>query len=111
EYEDDEDVEDDGGNKFGIFISSVRLLGIIFMSSHLCSDATYKLVWQGFPVLIIGTTDLNKAFHPFGLAICSNEKTKDFEFIFNYIPIRLQKINKDLLKPTALICDAADSIN
>ncbi|CAF4641731.1 unnamed protein product [Rotaria sp. Silwood2] len=55
------------------------------MSSHLCSDATYKLVWQGFPVLIIGTTDLNKAFHPFGLAIY-------------------------LLKPTALICDAADSI-
>ncbi|CAF3126805.1 unnamed protein product [Rotaria sp. Silwood2] len=110
EYEDDEDVEDDGGNKFRIFISSVRLLGIISMSSHLCSDATYKLVWQGFPVLIIGTTDLNKAFHPFGLAICSNEKTKDFEFIFNCIQIGLQKINKDLLKPTALICDAADSI-
>ncbi|CAF1480218.1 unnamed protein product [Rotaria sp. Silwood1] len=42
EYEDDEDVEDDGGNKFRIFISSVRLLGIISMSSHLCSDATYK---------------------------------------------------------------------
>ncbi|CAF3947109.1 unnamed protein product, partial [Rotaria sp. Silwood1] len=66
--------------------------------------------WQGFPVLIIGTTDLNKAFHPFGLAICSNEKTKDFEFIFNCIQIGLQRINKDLLKPTALICDAADSI-
>ncbi|CAF4034974.1 unnamed protein product, partial [Rotaria magnacalcarata] len=51
-----------------------------------------------------------KAFHPFGLAICSNEKTKDFEFIFNCIQIGLKKINKDLLKPTALICDAADAI-
>ncbi|CAF1431807.1 unnamed protein product [Rotaria magnacalcarata] len=110
EYEDDEDVEENDGNLFRIFISSIRLLNIISMSSHVCSDATYKLVWQGFPVLIVGTTDLNKAFHPFGLAICSNEKTKDFEFIFNCIQIGLKKINKDLLKPTALICDAADAI-
>ncbi|CAF4405991.1 unnamed protein product [Rotaria sp. Silwood2] len=105
-----EDVEENDGNQFRIFISSIRLLNSISMSSHVCSDATYKLVWQGFPVLIVSTTDLNKAFHSFGLAICSDEKTKDFEFIFNCIQIGLKKINKDLLKPTALICDAADSI-
>ncbi|CAF3358563.1 unnamed protein product, partial [Rotaria socialis] len=69
---DGEDVEENDGNKFRIFMSSLRLLNIISMSSHLCSDATYKLVWQGFLVLIVGTTDLNRAFHPFGLAICSN---------------------------------------
>ncbi|CAF1223319.1 unnamed protein product [Rotaria sordida] len=109
EYEDDEDIEEDG-NKFRTFISSVRLLNIASMSSHLHADATYKLVWQGFPVLIVGTTDFNKAFHPFGLAVCSNEKTKDFEFIFNTIQVGMQKINKDLLKPTALISDAADAI-
>ncbi len=108
EYEDDEDVEDDGGNKFRIFISSVRLLKIASMSQHIHADATYKLIWQGFPALVIGTTDLNKAFHPFGLAICSNEKTKDFQFIFCSLQISMQKINKDLLKPTALISDAAD---
>ncbi|CAF4168170.1 unnamed protein product [Rotaria sordida] len=109
EYEDDEDIEEDG-NKFRIFISSVRLLNIASMSSHFHADATYKLVWQGFPVLIVGTTDFNKAFHPFGLAVCSNEKTKDFEFIFNSIQVGMQKINKDLLKPTALISDAAGAI-
>ncbi|CAF2821308.1 unnamed protein product [Rotaria sp. Silwood2] len=83
-YEDQEyeDVKDNDGNKFRIFISSIRLLNMISMSQHIHADATYKLVWQGFPVLVIGTTDFNKAFHPFGLAICSNEKTKDFEFIF-----------------------------
>ncbi|CAF1299447.1 unnamed protein product [Rotaria sordida] len=109
EYEDDEDIEEDG-NKLRIFISSVRLLNIASMSSHFHADATYKLVWQGFPVLIVGTTDFNKAFHPFGLAVCSNEKTKDFEFIFNSIQVGMQKINKDLLKPTALISDAAGAI-
>ncbi|CAF4737801.1 unnamed protein product [Rotaria sp. Silwood2] len=109
EYEDNEDIEEDG-NKFHIFISSVRLLNIASISSHLHADATYKLVWQGFPVLIVGTTDFNKAVHPFGLAVCSNETIKDFEFIFNSIQVGMQKINKDLLKPTALISDAADAI-
>ncbi|CAF4975592.1 unnamed protein product, partial [Rotaria socialis] len=78
---------EDSGNKFRVFISSVCLLNIASISSHINADATYKLVWQGFLVLIVGTTDLNKKFHPFGLAICSNEKTKDFEFIFNGIQI------------------------
>lgn len=110
ENNDEEKGEDNDENKFRIFISSVRLLNIASMSSHINADATYKLIWQGYPVLIIGTTDLNKMFHPFGLAICSNEKTKDFQFIFNSIQIDMQKINKELLKPTALVADAADAI-
>ncbi|CAF1545409.1 unnamed protein product, partial [Rotaria sp. Silwood1] len=108
--EEDDDEEDINGNIFRVFLSSVRLLNIASISSHVHADATYKLIWQGFPVLVIGTTDLKKVFHPFGLAICSNEQTKDFEFIFNSAQIGLKKINKNLLKPSALISDAADSI-
>ncbi|CAF1531286.1 unnamed protein product, partial [Rotaria sordida] len=67
-YNDEEDVD---GNKFRVFLSTVRLLNIASISSHIHADATYKLIWQGFPALIIGTTDLKKVFHPFGLAICS----------------------------------------
>ncbi|CAF0739340.1 unnamed protein product [Rotaria sordida] len=80
------------------------------MSQHIHADATYKLIWQGFSVLIIGTTDFNKALHPFDLARYSNEKTTYFEFIFNSIQIGMQKINKALLKSTILISDAANSI-
>ncbi|CAF1367392.1 unnamed protein product [Rotaria sordida] len=109
-YEDDQDIEDDGENKFRIFISSIRSLNVAFTSSHIHANVTYKLVWLGYPVLIVGTTDVNKSFHPFGLAICSNEKTEDFEFISNNIQNGMQVINKDLLKPTALISDAADAI-
>ncbi|CAF1487839.1 unnamed protein product, partial [Rotaria sordida] len=77
-YDDEEyeDVEDGGGNKFRVFISSIRLLNIASMSQHIHADATYKLIWQRFPVLVPGTTNSDKTFHPFGLAICSNEKTK-----------------------------------
>ncbi|CAF1550987.1 unnamed protein product [Adineta ricciae] len=108
--EDDEDVEDYQGSRFRIFISSLRLLNITLLSSHINADATYKLVWQGFPVLVVGTTDLKKSFHPFGLSICSNEKTKDFEFIFKSIQLGLVNTNKGLFKPTALVSDAADAI-
>lgn len=110
ELEDDEDVEDDNENKFHVFISTKRLLSIAHQSTHLHADATYKLVWQGFPVLIVGTTDLNKCFHPFGLAICTNEKTKDFEFIFSGIQIGFEKLQLDTFKPKALVSDAADAI-
>ncbi|CAF1023430.1 unnamed protein product [Rotaria sordida] len=109
-YEDDQDIEDDGENKFRIFISFICLLNIASTSSHIHANATHKLVWQGYPVLIVETTDLNKSFHPFGLATCSNGKTEDFEIIFNSIQIGMQVINKDLLKPTASISDAADAI-
>ncbi|CAF2936935.1 unnamed protein product, partial [Rotaria sp. Silwood2] len=110
EDENEEDEEDVDGNKFRVFLSSVRLLNIASISSHIHADAAYKLIWQVFPVLITGTTDLKKVFHPFGLAICSNEKTEDFEFIFNSIQIGLEKTKKDLLKSSALVSDTADSI-
>ena len=112
--DDDEDIEEDEEETneriFRFFLSSVRLLNIASVATHINADATYKLVWQGFPVLVIGTTDLNKSFHPFGLAVCSNEQTKDFEFIFNAVQIGIRKINKNLLKPKALVSDAADAI-
>ena len=111
---DDEDYEDDEEETseriFRFFLSSVHLLNIVSVATHICADATYKLVWQGFPVLVIGTTDLNKTFHPLGLAVCSNEQTKDFEFIFKAVQIAMEKINKNPLQPTALVSDAADAI-
>jgi len=32
------------------------------------ADTTYKLIWQGFPVLLLGTTDHNRKFHLRGIA-------------------------------------------
>ncbi|CAF2911546.1 unnamed protein product [Rotaria sp. Silwood2] len=111
-YDDEEyeDVDDTSGRIFRLFLSSVRFLNIGSVASHINAGATFKLVWQGFPVLVIGTTDLSKAFHPLGLAICSNEKAEDFELICNALQIGMQKIKKNLLKPKALVWNAADSI-
>jgi hypothetical protein len=104
------DLDRDDGAYFAFFISTKRLLNIAAKSTHLHADATYKLIWQGYPVLIVGTTDLSKSFHPFGLAVCCSEKKKDFIFLFNSLQIGLNKIDKPPIQPIALVCDASFAI-
>ena len=108
--EDDDEDEKNSGVYFALFISTKRLLEIASRATHIHADATYKLIWQGFPVLVVGTTDLNKAFHPFGLAVCKDEQTKDFEFLFESLQIGLDKIGKPRIEPSALVSDASFAI-
>ena len=68
---------------YKLFISTVRLLKLANKADTINADATYKLVWNGSPVLINGHTDMDKKFHPIGLAICKHERGEEFEFIFN----------------------------
>ena len=66
----------------------VAKLFFSFQNAHTMSDATYKIVYEGYPVLTIGTTDKSKQFHPFGLAITYEEQTEDFsqsKWELNYI--------------------------
>ena len=37
------------------------------------TDGTYKIVWQGNPLLLIGTLDFDRVFHPLGLSLNSRE--------------------------------------
>ena len=74
-------------------MTTKRLSLIANKSSKIHADATYKLNWQGFPVLIVGTTDSDRKFHPIGLSVCIEEKQKDFEFIFKVIRDGLFKLD------------------
>ena len=59
----------------------------------------------GFPCLIAGTTDMDRHFHPFGFAVCSNEVEEDFRFIFESIKDHNHD-NKNLI----LVSDSSDAI-
>ena len=59
-------------------------------NKHLCADATYKLIQHGYPILLVGTTDRDKVFHPFGIAMCSNETDEAFKCIFSQLKILLK---------------------
>ena len=61
-------------------------------------------------MLLVGTTDMDCYFHVFGMAMCSNEKTADFKFIFESISYGLPKVNQGRYEPEVLISDGADPI-
>ncbi|CAF3875317.1 unnamed protein product [Rotaria sp. Silwood1] len=73
------------------------------------ADTTYKLLGQGFPVLIVSTTNLDRHFHLFGMAVCYNEATQNFRFIFRALQEGLQKLNLEEINPEFLITDCADA--
>ncbi|CAF2907650.1 unnamed protein product [Rotaria sp. Silwood2] len=112
--DDDDNVsnDDDDKNKFRFFVTTKRLLFNASISNKIHVDATYKLIWQGFPCFIIGTTDMIKQFHPYGFAVCSNEKEKDFEFIFSCICDGLRNLNLQMNEQElVLIADGAEAIS
>ena len=93
-----------------LFFTTKRLLDMTKKSKHLCADATFKLIQHGYPILLVGTTDRDKAFHPFGVVMCSNETDEAFKFIFQSIKDTVKDVyNFDYLL-TILIADAADAI-
>lgn len=76
----DSKIQYDPEPMFQIFISTKSLLAAT--SNILHADVTYKCVWQGYPILMVGITDRDKHYHHFGIGVCSNETTRDFIFLF-----------------------------
>lgn len=95
----------------GVF-SSQRLLRNVTMASVLHCDATYKLLWQNFPLLIIGVTDKCRSFHPVAFCLSSNETAKAFEFFFETLKIKVfEMYGANLLEILEYLqSDAADAI-
>ena len=90
---------------FGIFFTTNRLLSLIRKSDAVNIDATYKLVWNSFPCIIVGTTDKNCHFHPFGFALISNETSRDYQFVFESL-----RVFDSSYSPKYLIADCAQAI-
>lgn len=102
--------EDENNVDFRFIVTTKLLLQQAIGQEKLHTDATYKLVWQGFPVLLLGTTDLYRSFHPFGIAVCTSEKQKDFEFVFAAVKQGVQNTFDKEFAPKFLIADASKAI-
>ena len=93
-------------------ISNLTIKRLLFngtLSNKIHADATYKLIWQGFPCFLIRTTDIIKQLHRYGIAVCLDEK--DFEFIFISIRDGLRHLNGLMNEHNlVLIADSSDPI-
>lgn len=102
--------EEDDNTTFRFAIGTKSLLKLATLATNLHADATYKLTWQGFPVLVVGTTDKAKRFHPLCMAISSSERKEDFVMLFDALKRGALTLYDFNIEPKALICDAAKSI-
>ncbi|KAJ8708601.1 hypothetical protein PYW08_009983 [Mythimna loreyi] len=95
---------------FRFVLSSKYLLQLAQEVNILHADATYKLIWQGYPVLIVGTTDKQRKFHALCLAVSTTEQKDDFKLIFKSMKDKIQLLFGSAFRPTILVADAAKPI-
>lgn len=95
---------------FRFTFSTRILLDILSKVTTICIDATYKLNWLGFPLMVLGTVDRTKRFHPLAYACCSHEKTLDYSFIFKSVKKTIKIIFDREFDAEILIADGADPI-
>ena len=88
-----------------IVVTTKRLLSLAKKSRMVQTDGTFKLVWQGYPVILAGTSDANNVFHPFALAVLKGETDEDYAFVFK----ALLEWDSEW-KPDMLLADGADAI-
>lgn len=107
EIDDYDDIVDDAdANRFRFVVPTERLLQIASKSNKIHEDAMYKLVWQGFPVLVLGAINLNRHFHPYATAVYLHEKNQDFIFIFRGLRRDAQTFGLGEMNPGVLIADS-----
>ena len=94
-----------------IFGTTKRLLySATYNTDLLATDATQKLMYEKFSLILVGTVDKCKLFHPYGIMMTSTEQERDFTGLFKSLKSLLHEINKIEYEPTALIADPSEAI-
>lgn len=91
-------------------MSTPALLKKVIGLKIICIDATYKLNWNGFPLIVLETVDRRKMFHPLLYACVSHETTEDYGFVFESLINAIETFFKEPFEPTTLIADGAMAI-
>ena len=70
----------DGVPRFQVIVSTRRLAQLLGKTRHwpLHIDGTYNLTWQGFPVLILGITNVQHCSHAASLSLVNHEGTNAY---------------------------------
>lgn len=74
-------------SKFRMCLSTGRLLEFVpndgSTSGMIQGDDTNSLIYQGWPVMLFGFSDMHRTFHPVLVCICTNKTCKDYAFCYN----------------------------
>lgn len=95
---------------FNCMITSKRLLENAKKGVVIHADATYRVNFFGYPLLVFGTTDKKKSFHPIGFGLSSTENSHDYSFFFGSIKEVIHRVFKEDIVFEVLVSDAAKAI-
>lgn len=91
-----------------IMLTSVALLRRCEMKGVFHIDGTYKLVRNGFPVIVFGVSDIIGTFHPIAFCITSNEQEPDFTKFYEALIKLTNKLDIEF-EPEYIMQDACDA--
>ena len=49
------------------------------------ADDTGGIIWNNFPVMLLGTSDIARQFHPIAVCVCSQKTGDDYNFCFRVL--------------------------
>lgn len=97
-------------DSFAFVVSTPRLLQNARGRKNVCADGTYKIVWEEFPLIIVGTIDRMRKFHMLALCLTSNERQSEYSFVFKTLAKATKEHVNVIFEPEILISDAAFAI-
>ena len=77
---------------------------------RLHTDATNKLICQGFPVLILAISDENNQKHSAALSVTSYEDTECFDFFMQTLQQSAKNLTGVMYKPRVVVGDGVKAI-
>ena len=101
---------DHGSKSFRIVITTKHLLKSMVASKVFQIDATYKVNWNGYPVIVAGVADANKSFFPCVISVVSSETTEDYSFVMRSIKDGVSTHCGVDFNPEVVVADMAKSI-
>ena len=84
-YSIQDDVENNDQTRFCVIFSTKRLISLLSKSEVLHIDATYRLNWQGYPVMIVGVSSATGKFFGSMSVLSSHEDSEAWSEIYRYI--------------------------
>ena len=109
----DSDISDE---RSIICMSSLALLRLMYRSVEMYQmfvfslDGTYKLLWNGFPFIVCGLSDIMHRFHPIAFLFTSHEDKDAYSFLINSIKSFVCVHLSFDMEPNYCISDNADEI-
>ncbi|KAF0295052.1 hypothetical protein FJT64_007364 [Amphibalanus amphitrite] len=93
-----------------VIMSTKRLLANAAQSEVVHLDATYKLTWNGFPVIIAGVSDQARQFFPVVFGVMQAETSEEYGLLLNKMKTAVEEVSGKTFEPRIVVADCADAI-